>query len=495
MFRIRLDQNLLVLYTFLKRWFAALESVPSALEKRKWGEDVVDAKQMKEFRTKMYTDLYTGVVPERVPVQDGLAIEFLIQYAGKDLMTTQFSYTSDLLVEIFEKGREVCRGDMPVGAFARNPIAAMFQQSLTMEMSKTGFMQHPERSFMHEDEYDDFIKNPHEFIVEVCVPRMNKGYQKGEVFRALNFAKALLASMDQNRHFAVAEATMAERYGLFTRPAGSVGMQIVPFDFIADFYRGFSKIPIDMRRQPDKLIAAMEALMPLAIAMAKTPVVSPLGCNMIMTHMAAFLNTKDFEKFYWPTFNQVCHIAAERGQAMQIFLEGDWTRFLDYLVELPQGTRLYMEYGDPQQFKDKLGKKMVLGGFYPLTLLGSGTKEQCIDKAKELLDILAPGGNYYFCFDKSALNLTDINPENYVAVMEYVLENGKYDNPGEIVTTAKKEDSIQKYSHLYPEFKSKYIVSFDEFKQEYPPVDERIEPLMRAAYERYSAIVDMSMTM
>ena len=38
--------------------------------------------------------------------------------------------------------------------------------------------------------------------------------------------------------------------------------------------------------------------------------------------------------------------------------------------------------------------KMVLR-FYPITLLGTGTKEQCIDKAKELLDILAPGGNYF----------------------------------------------------------------------------------------------------
>lgn len=175
---------------------------------------------------------------------------------------------------------------------------------------------------------------------------------------------------------------------------------------------------------------------------------------------------------------------------MQIFLEGDWTRFLDYLQELPQGTQMWMEYGDPRQFKDRLGKKMVLGGFYPMTLLGRATKEQCIDKAKELMDILAPGGNYIFILDKWALNANDINPENYRAVLEYIRDNGKYSNAGEQVTTAKKEDSIQKYSHLYPEFKSKYIISFDEFKKEYPPIDERVEPLMRAAYDKYTAIVN-----
>ena len=149
-----------------------------------------------------------------------------------------------------------------------------------------------------------------------------------------------------------------------------------------------------------------------------------------------------------------------------------------------------MEYGDPQKFKDKLGKKMVLGGFYPITLLKTGTKQQCIDKAKELIDILAPGGNYFFCFDKSALNLEDINTENYVAVLEYVLDNGKYDNAGELVTTDKKEDSIQKFAHTYPEFKSKYYVPFDEFKKVYPPVSDKAEPLMRAAYEKYSNMID-----
>ena len=97
---------------------------------------------------------------------------------------------------------------------------------------------------------------------------MNKGYQ-GEVNRTLNFAKSLLATIDFNQAFAEAEATIAERYGLFTRPAGSVGAQLVPFDFIADMYRVFSKIPLDVRRRPEKLLAAIEAIMPFTIWLGK----------------------------------------------------------------------------------------------------------------------------------------------------------------------------------------------------------------------------------
>lgn len=452
-------------------------------------EASINAQAMKEYRTKLFQDVYTGVIPDRIPVWDGLTPEYLIQYAGKDLMTTQYNFNSDLILEIYEKGMEICRGDTLAGGFARNPIAMMFQQSQSMEMGETGFIQHPERSFMEADEYDAFIKNPYDFLLETLEPRLNKGF-RGEVMRARNYAKSILAYMDVNMEFAIADATMIERYGLFERPMGSVGMQLVPFDFITDFYRGFSKIPLDMKRQPEKLLEAIEALMPYSIWMGKPNVISPLGCNMIMTHMGVFLNNKDFEKFYWPTFNKLCHIAAEQGQAMQIFLEGDWTRFIDYLEELPQGTQLWGEYGDPQKFKDRLGKKMVLGGFYPLTLLGQGTKQQCIDKAKELMDILAPGGNYIFIFDKSALSPSDIKPENYVAVLEYVIENGKYSNAGQVVTNTKKEDSIKKYSHLYPKFKSKYIMDFDEFKSVYPPPASRVEPLMRMAYDKYFNIID-----
>ncbi|MCR3923129.1 MAG: hypothetical protein NUK65_11555 [Firmicutes bacterium] len=449
----------------------------------------MNAEEKKAYRIKMFTDLYSGIIPDRFPVSDGVGLEYLIQYAGKDLMTTQYSYTKELLMEVYEKGMELLRGDTFGLAFARNPIAMMFLQTKVDVMSKSGFVQHPETSGFEPEEYDEFNKAPYDFIVEKIMPRMNAGYDTDPASRSLAFAKYMHAVMDQGKLFAEVSQTLIERGGYFSAPPGTVGIQPVPYDYLADFCRGFSKLPLDTKRYPEKVEAAMEALMPYSIWRGRTPATSILGNNMIMTHMGTFLNKKDFERFYWPTFHKLCHICAERGQAMSIFCEDDWTRYIDHLQDLPQGTRLHMEYGDPQLFKDKLGKKMVLGGFYPLTLLKNGTKEQCIDKAKELIDILAPGGNFNWRFDKGALSVNDINPANYVAVMDYVLENSKYENAGELVTTAKKEDSIQKFSHLYPDFTSKYIVSFDEFKQKYPPVDERVEPLMRAAYDKYTNMV------
>lgn len=444
----------------------------------------MDVKELRQEREKMYTDLYNNVIPERFPVHDSITWNFLIEYSGKDLMEVQFRYDTDECIEIMEKGMELLRGDNAPAAGGHYPIALMLQQCRQSEMGTTGMLQHPEREYMYEDEYDAFIENPYDFYLETISPRQNAAYGKSEVDRQFAFARTLIANRDAAERLGKANAFIREKYGYFSPPPGSGSHQYIPFDFIADHCRGFSKIPVDLRRRPEKVLAACDALMPFVLWAGMNPVQSPVGSNMIPTHMAAYLRTKDFEKFYWPTFKQVVHKTAERGQPMTIFIESDWERYVDYLEEMPMGTRMYMEYGDPKKFKDRLGKKHILSGFYPLTLFKTGTKEQCIDKAKEIIDIMAPGGNYYFLCDKSALTLNDINVDHYVATMEYIREHCKNDNAGEPVNASmKREDTIEHYE--FPEFRSKYIISFDEYKKEYPPVHERVEPYMRTGYEKY----------
>ena len=448
----------------------------------------MDAEKLRLEREKMYTDLYHNVIPERFPVHDSITWNFLIEYSGKSLMEVQCRYDTDECIEILEKGMEILRGDNAPAAGGHYGVALMLNQNQQSVMGTTGMIQHPEREYMKADEYDAFIENPYDFFLEKISPRLNASYAKSEVDRQFAFARTLLCQLDVGARTSKANKFIADKYGYYSPPPGSGAHQYIPFDFLADHCRGFSKIPMDIRRQPDKVLAACDALMPFCLWSGQNPVDHPNGSNMIPTHMAAYLRTKDLEKFYWPTFKQVVHKTAERGQAMTIFIENDWDRYVDFLEEMPMGTRMYMEYGDPKKFKDKLGKKHVLAGFYPLTMFLTATKEQCIDKAKEILDIMAPGGNFYFLCDKSALTLNDINVENYVATMEYVREHSKNDNAGQLVNpTMKREDTIVHYE--FPEFKSKYIVPYDEYKKEYPPVSESIEPYMRAGYDKYNGML------
>lgn len=451
----------------------------------------MEPKDLKEYRTKLYTDLYSGIIPDRIPINDSFGIEYFIKYAGLDLMLTQYSLTSEKLIEAMDKVLEFAKGDTCSIGAARNAIASMFQKSRANVMSKSGFLQHPETSSLSDEEFDDYIRSPFDFTQTHIRPREYPSYTNDPLERCINFAKVVLSTQDFNKTVGAANAAIAEKYGLFTVPAGTMGRNPVPFDCLSDRTRGFSQIVLDIKRCPQKVLDALEAYMPYAIHISKRSKAHLLGANTIMTHMGAFLRQKEFDKFYWPTFNKICHISAQRAQNTSIFCEQDWTRFTDELSELPQGTRLYMEYGDPRIFKEKLGKKFVLGGFYPVTLLKNGTKEQCLDKVKELMDIMAPGGNYFFRFDKSILDTSDMIPENYTAVMNYVLENGKYANAGQQVTNVKREDTIHiGYDKEYPEFKSKYLPTFEEFTADYPPADERAVELMKAAYDKYSNMAE-----
>ena len=461
----------------------------------------MDAKEKMLERERIYTDLYNNVIPERFPVHDSVTWNYLMEYSGKDLMEVQYRYDTDECIEIVEKALSdgLLLGDNQPSVGGQFPISLMLQQCKQSVMGPTGMIQHPEREYMFDNEYDEFIKNPYDFFLENISKRTNPAYAKGEVRRMFSFAEWILCQNDVGARMGATNKVIKEKYGYWAPPAGSGSHQYIPFDFLADHCRGFSKIPVDIRRQPQKVLEACEALMPMVLWCGQNPVQTNVGSNLIPTHMAAYLKTKDFEKFYWPTFKAVVHKPAERGQAMSIFIENDWDRYVDFLEEMPMGTRMYMEYGDPKKFKDKLGKKHVLSGFYPLTLFKTGTKGQCIDKAKEIIDVMAPGGNYYFICDKSALTLGDINAENYKATMQYVVTNCKNDNAGQIVNpdmtreSSLDKDLCSKYSA--EDFHSKYVVSFEEFKKEFEEniapvtIAPRVEPYMKEAYYKYQKMM------
>ncbi len=62
------------------------------------------------------------------------------------------------------------------------------------------------------------------------------------------------------------------------------------------------------------------------------------------------------------------------GIHCQLFCEDNWDRYLDYLYELSTDTRLMFEYGDPKLIKEKLGKKHIITGLDPVTILKTHKK-------------------------------------------------------------------------------------------------------------------------
>lgn len=382
-----------------------------------------DVKALAQERTQLFSDVLEGRVPKRVPVFGFIQNEFAIQYAGYDLTTAQWD--SDLFEVVVDK---VCQDfitdNVPVMT-VRYPSIYKLLGSRNWIMGSGGLFQHPEVEGLKAEEYDEFIAAPFDCIVDKVLPRLYSELDTDSTSKALALAKAFKCFNDEFGNQAVQVARLKEKYGY-----GDINLVgaicEAPLDYVADQLRGFKGISLDIRRIPDKVEAAVNAVTPWVTLMGMQPFPAKNTYTFIPLHMAPYMREKDFARLWWPGFKKQVWALKEAGFGAYIYCEQDWTRYVDYLAELPERTVMLFEDGDPKIIKERLGKNHVITGFYPQTLLKTGTKQQCIDKAKELIDILAPGGGYMFNIDKVLLTLDSIKPENLQAVFEYVATNTNY---------------------------------------------------------------------
>jgi len=158
------------------------------------------------------------------------------------------------------------------------------------------------------------------------------------------------------------------------------------------------------------------------------------------------------------------------GVHSHLFLEHDWMRLVDYLQDMPAGSLLQFENCDPKLVYERLGKKHILMGGFPIETLRISSKQECIDKIKAFLDIMMQSGRYIFMFDRNPLFIDDVNLDNLQAVCETVRDYGVYKNPGEKAGTEfKKED----YTHSKVEpIGGKYYRSWEQYKELNPLTPE-----------------------
>ncbi|NLZ38885.1 MAG: uroporphyrinogen decarboxylase [Firmicutes bacterium] len=384
---------------------------------------MADVAALAQERTQLMADVLAGRIPKRVPVVPALTYEFSVQYAGMDLMSAAWN------LENFEPVCDRICQDFYADYFPvihlRFPALYKTLGAKNWIMGSQGFMQHPEVVGLLEEEYDEFISSPYDCIMEKILPRIYTNLDTDPQTRSITMAKAFKIFNDEFGNIGMVAAKLSRKYGyananLFTAAPSA------PFDFVADQLRGFRNIMKDVRRIPDKVEAAVKAVTPLLIKMGTPAAPAPNSAVFMPLHMAPYMREKDFARLYWPTFKECVEAFAEMGIPTLLFVEQDWMRFLDYLYELPENTIMWFEYGDPKLSKEKVGSKHIITGFYPVTFLYTETAVECIDKAKEVIDILAPGGRYYFNFDKSPLTLGSVNPENIKAVLDYVAQNANY---------------------------------------------------------------------
>jgi hypothetical protein len=394
-------------------------------------------------------------VPDRVPFWLQDHCYFPCRYAG--ITNQEAIYHMDTWFEINKKTFLDFEPDMFFDPSWVVRTSGQTQEALgTLNMKWPGHgvpHDHPhqfvEKEYMHADEYDEFIHHFEDFNIRTWWPRnyaalealqtlpplhLLTGYgrltstcevfARPEIVRAFSALQA--AGVEAAKWSAAARAFSKEMNALgFPKFIGSAAP--APFDVISDLYRGMRGSMLDMFRQPDNLLKAMDMLMPRVIEMgiggAKH---SGLPGVFTALHRGSdgFMSSEQFETFYWPYLKQLVLAFINQGLTPCVFFEGDHTSRLKYYAELPKGKVLgFFDATDMHKAKEIIGDTICISGMMPVSLLQIGPAEKIKAYAKKLIDTVGKGGGFIMA-PRSVMDYAD---PKYVKVWaDFTIEYGVY---------------------------------------------------------------------
>ena len=185
---------------------------------------------------------------------------------------------------------------------------------------------------------------------------------------------------------------------------------------------------MDMFTQPEKVLAACEALMPhlcnVALATADPGRFAPVGYWM-HRGCVPFVTPDQFESHYWPTIRPIIEELWRAGHQTLFYAEGDWDRHLDAFATLPERSIVYhVDRDDIFAVHEALGPKFCISGGVPNTVLAYGSPQEVRERCRKIIDGVAGDGGYIM--DASAIVQDDAQLENVQAMIEFTREYGRY---------------------------------------------------------------------
>ncbi len=290
-------------------------------------------------------------------------------------------------------------------------------------ISQKSVYQYVEGEYMLADEYTALINDPTDFWIRTLMPR---GYGALDPLKMIApftdmwevvlvsaqmipfgippVQSALKALLDAGNE-AMAWIQKVMGYEMQARglgfPGAFGGATKAPFDILSDTLRGTRATMLDMYRQPDMVMKAVERLTPLAISQGVRGATFA-GCPVVFIplHKGAdgFMSDAQFKKFYWPSLKAVILGLAAEGCVPFCFCEGSYNTRLESLKELPGSSCMWIfDRTDMGKAKEAIGDKICIGGNVPSGLLLAGTPEEVKAYCKEVIGIAGKGGGYFMC--------------------------------------------------------------------------------------------------
>ncbi|HEY3345127.1 MAG TPA: uroporphyrinogen decarboxylase family protein [Anaerolineaceae bacterium] len=374
-------------------------------------------------RAQRLADAYALKQPDRIPSSIILG-HFLAEYGG---ITRQELYENgDKCQELLEKASLYLQADSLMGVVGGPAVSKILGDQMTKwpgyGLGPDGDFQFNEHEFMKPEDYDAFLEDPSDWALRKYLPRaftalqglafmpptamFNFGFYHTWNFPAYAIPPVAAAFDALNKAIQASAAGIPPMLAGFQRMAElgfAPGLNLAilveaPFDFMSDTLRGMRGIFLDMKRIPEKLLAAEEKALhfelDFAISTARGMGIKEV---FIPLHRGSdgFMSLEQYEKFYWPTFKALMLGLIEAGLTPVVFYEGVWDQRLKYLAELPKGKSVGMfQNSDIFKVKEVVGDTMCIVGGMPVSMLRNGTHEQIRDWTKRLCQEVGKGGGF-----------------------------------------------------------------------------------------------------
>ncbi len=296
----------------------------------------------------------------------------------------------------------------------------------------TGFqyLEPPEGGeWMPADDYDALIADPTGYLLESWVPRTNRRLVRpGEANTSANNLAWLRGGMAVMDYFGALGRSVRELREECAMPSAIAGILKSPFDILADKFRGYLGLTMDLFERPDKVMAAVEAMMPHMYEVARSTADPERKLPVtIWMHRGCvpFITPEQFDRFHWPMLKPIIEALWADGIQVLFYAEGQWAHHWDAFLELPAGSVIvHCDRDDVFAAKRKLGHKFAISGGIPNTLLSYGTPDEVRAFCRRIIDEVAVDGGYIM--DAGAIMQDDTSIENLRALTDYTREHGVY---------------------------------------------------------------------
>ncbi|MCL2825879.1 MAG: hypothetical protein FWD72_00560 [Eggerthellaceae bacterium] len=311
--------------------------------------------------------------------------------------------------------------------------------------NNAGF-QVPDKTFLNEDQYDEFIKDPSRFIFTKVYPARHKnlkGLEKAVINNVIEFGHyASMASFadpevqsalhylmrggEESLKWLQASGELVGLAASLETPPGVVTGCTCAYDAFADMLRGYINLPMDLLTIPDKVQAACEVMDEFSQQAIEDAAAMGLEYFFIPLHGGTdeMMSDEGYRKYYWPWLQKMIYHIADKGMIAYVLTEGKYNSRLETLKEVPKGKVIYMfEQVDIARAKKVLGDTACICGNFPTTDLTYSTPERVVEDTKRMLDICMPGGGFMM---NCSIALDNFKRELMDAWYETTITYGKY---------------------------------------------------------------------